>query len=140
MRFFLPAFVFFTGFLFFGMSSPVVYAQSGSFGTGPAGATAGSLGTGTVASPTSLINPLKSGTSLPAFLNSILDFVIKIGSIVIIFMVVYAGFKFVVAQGAPAKIDEAKQMLLWVIIGALVLLGAKGISLGILSTVQALGG
>lgn len=88
----------------------------------------------------SLINPLKAGTSIESFLNSILDFVIRIGSIIVILMIVFVGYKFVVAQGKPDKIEEAKKMLLWTIIGALVLIGAKVISSGILATVQSLGG
>lgn len=87
-----------------------------------------------------LINPLKAGTSIESFLNSILDFVIRIGSIIVILMTVFVGYKFVVAQGKPDKIEEAKKMLLWTIVGALVLIGAKVISSGILATVQALGG
>jgi hypothetical protein len=97
-------------------------------------------GTGTVAPGVTLINPLKSGTSLTSFLNNILDFVIQIGSIIVILMLVFVGFKFVVAQGKDTALVEARKMLLWTIIGALVLLGAKAISAGILATVQSLGG
>lgn len=75
-----------------------------------------------------------------AFLNNILSFVIEIGTIIVILMLVFVGYKFVAAQGSDTKITEARQMLLWTVIGALILLGAKAISLGILSTVKALGG
>lgn len=110
--------------------------------------TSGSQTTGVnTGSGISLINPLKgvncangNGNCLAAFLNSILDFVIQIGTILIVLMVVFVGYKFVVAQGAPAKIEEARKMLLWTLVGALILLGAKAISLGIVATVQALGG
>ena len=87
-----------------------------------------------------LINPLKSGTSLESFLGNILQFVVRIGTIAVILMLIFVGFKFVMARGAPAEIEKAKGMLLWTIIGALVLLGAQAISMGILATVQALGG
>ncbi len=94
-----------------------------------------------------LLNPLKgvdcskgNGNCLSAFLLNILDFIINIGSIVVILMLVFVGYKFVAAQGSDSKITEARQMLLWTVIGALVLLGAKAISAGILATVQALGG
>ncbi len=87
-----------------------------------------------------LINPLQSGTSLESFLGSILDFIIRIGQVVVILMMVYVGFKFVTAQGNETKISEAKNMLLWTVIGALVLLGAKAIQIGITATVQSLGG
>lgn len=87
-----------------------------------------------------LMNPLKSGTSLESFLTSILQFVIRIGSIAIILMLVFVGYKFVVAQGSDTKITEARNMLLWTVIGALVLLGAQAISLAIQATVKSLGG
>lgn len=86
------------------------------------------------------MNPLQGGASLSSFLTSILDFIINIGVVVIVLMVVFVGFKFVVAQGAPEKIREARDMLLWTIIGALILLGAKAIALAIQTTVAALGG
>lgn len=104
-----------------------------------------SLGTGTV-KPTvtnigtniTLANPLKGGGNVQTFLLSILDFVIKLGTIVVILMLVLVGYKFVAAQGEPGKITEARDMLLWTIVGALVLLGSKAIALGIEKTVQAL--
>jgi len=85
-----------------------------------------------------LINPLGSGTDLPTLLKKILEFVVYIGSIIVIFMMIYVGYKFVVARGNESKITEARQMLLWTVVGALVLLGAQAISLGIQATVQAL--
>jgi heme/copper-type cytochrome/quinol oxidase subunit 2 len=71
-------------------------------------------------------------------LGNILDFVATIGSIVIILMLVVVGFQFVTAQGAPAEIAKARSALLWTVVGGLILLGAKAISLGIQATVQAL--
>ena len=86
------------------------------------------------------MNPLKGGATLSSFLKDILSFVVQIGTIAIILMLIYVGYKFVAAQGAPAKIEEAKKMLLWTIIGALVLLGAQAISAAIQATVTQLGG
>lgn len=92
-----------------------------------------------------LINPLKgadcskgNGDCLSAFLRSILAFVVRIGSIIVILMLVFVGYKFVTAQGEPGKISEARQMLLWTVVGALILLGAQAIATGIEATVQAL--
>lgn len=85
-----------------------------------------------------LVNPLGSGVGLMELLNKILDFVIKIGTIVVIFMIVYVGYLFVAAQGEPGKITEARKALLWTVVGALILLGAKAIAIGIQATVQAL--
>jgi len=85
-----------------------------------------------------LINPLQGGGSLESFLLSILQFVIRIGSIAIILMLVYIGFLYVKAQGNPGKISEAHKALLWTVVGALILLGAQAIAIGIQATVQAL--
>lgn len=94
-----------------------------------------------------LINPLKgidcsggNGDCLMALLNSILDFVIQIGSVLIILVLVYIGYLFVYYSRTPGKIAEARKALLWTVIGALILLGAKAISLGIQETVKALSG
>jgi len=74
------------------------------------------------------------------FLLAILDVVTRIGFIVVILMTVFVGYKFVAAQGNESKITEAKEMLLWTVIGALILLGAKAIALGIQATAQSLVG
>lgn len=87
-----------------------------------------------------LNNPLNSGKSLEGFLQDILAFVIRIGIIIVILMIVFVGYKFVVAQGKPAEIEEAKKMLLWTVVGALILLGSQAIAIGIKATVQTLGG
>ena len=123
---------------------------SGGIGTPPAGEGSGGVGQPPSNAPgpdITLINPLKgvdcssgNGNCLAAFLLNIMDFVIQIGTIIVILILVFVGYKFVVAQGAPGEIEEAKKMLLWTLIGALVLLGAKAISAGLLATVQALGG
>jgi heme/copper-type cytochrome/quinol oxidase subunit 2 len=92
-----------------------------------------------------LINPLKgadcssgNGNCLESFLLNILAFIIRIGTIIVILMMVFVGYKFVVAQGEPAKITEARAMLLWTVVGALILLGSQAIAIGIKATVQAL--
>ena len=87
---------------------------------------------------TTLINPLGAGTSLPVLLKDILQLIVQIGTVVIVLMLVYVGFLFVTARGEPGKITAAREALLWTVVGALILLGAQAISLGIQSTVQAL--
>lgn len=72
------------------------------------------------------------------FLKSILAFVIRIGAVVVILMMVFVGYKFVTAQGKEGEITKAREMLLWTVVGALILLGAQVIADGIEATVQAL--
>jgi len=104
----------------------------------PAGITLAAGGATNTGTNITLINPLGAGTDLSELVDDILQFVINIGSIVIIFMLVYIGYLFVMAQGAEAKLTKAKEAIKWTIIGALILLGAQAISLGIQATVQAL--
>ena len=89
-------------------------------------------------SSVTLVNPLGAGTDLPALITQIMKFVVYIGGVIVIFMLVYVGFLFVTARGNESKITAARQALLWTIVGALILLGAEAISLGIQATVQAL--
>ncbi|MCX6786597.1 MAG: pilin [Candidatus Kaiserbacteria bacterium] len=95
-------------------------------------------GVDTTGQNVTLINPLGAGTNIETLINQILAFVVRIGAIIVILMLVYVGFLFVTAKGNESKIIEARQALLWTIIGALILLGAQVISLGIQATVQAL--
>jgi hypothetical protein len=88
---------------------------------------------------TTLTNPLKA-KSLEEFLGQILDFIIRIGIIVIVLVLVYVGYLFVIARGAPGELSAAKKALLWSLIGALILLGAKGISVALQATVASVTG
>lgn len=104
------------------------------------GTNTGTTQTGGTNTGVGLINPLKAGTSLEGLLNDILAFVIRIGTVVIILMIVYVGFKFVTARGNPGEIEDAKKALLWTVVGALILLGAQAIAIGLEATVKAFGG
>lgn len=110
----------------------------------PVGGTPVTAGTpvgGTDAPPSdsnTLTNPLKSISSLPQLMNAILDGVVEIGSILLTIMIVYVGFLFVAAQGNEEKIRSARSALVWTVVGGLILLGAKAISLVIQNTVSAL--
>lgn len=122
-------------FILFALA-PTALAQitPGAGNTSPITPGVGNIGGGSI----TLINPLGAGTDLPTLLNKILGFVVYIGAIIVIFMLVYVGFLFVTARGNETKITEARKALLWTVVGALILLGAQAISLGIQATVQAL--
>lgn|SRR3989344_8549635 len=85
-----------------------------------------------------LTNPLGAGTDLEALLADILAFVVKIGSVVVVLMLVYVGYLFVTARGNDTKLTTAKSALLWTVVGALILLGAEAIALAIQATVEAI--
>lgn len=88
--------------------------------------------------PDKLCNPIKS-PNLTAFLMGIVDVVIQYGALLIVFFIVFAGFKFVTAQGNSEKISEARKMLTWIVVGAFVLLGVYVIRAAICGTIAQLG-
>jgi len=86
---------------------------------------------------TGLINPLKGG-DLMSFLRGIIDLVIKIGTVVVILMLVYIGYLFATTSINPENKKDARTYLLWTLVGALILLGSQAIATGIEETVKAL--
>lgn len=76
---------------------------------------------------------------LQEFLIKILDIVVQYGALLIVFFIVFAGFKFVTAQGNTEKIADARKMLVWIIVGAFVLLGSYVIRAAICGTLTNLG-
>lgn len=84
-------------------------------------------------------NPLGENTgTLSTFVAKILHILFEIGAIVVVFMIILSGFKFVLAQGDPKGITDAKNMLFGTLIGAVILLGAETISQVISNTVKEL--
>ncbi|MEI7777105.1 MAG: TrbC/VirB2 family protein [bacterium] len=92
-------------------------------------------------SSATLKNPLDNGNGNMTFtdlLTMILKIVTEIGSIVVVFFIIYAGFMFVTAQGNEEKLTKAKNSLMWTLIGAAILLGANAIALAVQGTVTSL--
>ncbi|MDP3646055.1 MAG: hypothetical protein Q8R25_03130 [bacterium] len=89
----------------------------------------------------SLKNPLSAEfNDIPKFIAGALKVMVMVALPVITFFVVYAGFKFIAAQGSPEKLNEAKKNFMYVIIGALLILGAWIIANLISGTVSQLTG
>ncbi len=88
-------------------------------------------------------NPFNCGTTaaddcnimtlIKAILNNI---IMPIAAVGVVIWIIWAGFTFIQAQGNPKAIEEAKQRLLWSLIGAGILLGAAGISAVVENTVK----
>lgn len=111
-------------YIFF-LTAPLTYAQGGSGGGGAGG---------TGPDP-QLINPI-TAQSIPEFLDSLLTLVTtKIAPPIIVLFLVYAGFLFVTAQGNDEKLESAKNVFKWTIIGAAILLGAELLSKAIIQTI-----
>ncbi len=71
-------------------------------------------------------NPLKA-QSVTELLNTIIDFIFMLALGIAPIMIIVAGFFFITAMGEPEKIQTAKQIILWVLIGLLIVFCAKGI-------------
>lgn len=87
--------------------------------------------------PPSLKNPIKADT-LMGFIKAILDAVVTIGVPIVALMIIYSGFRFVMARGDPDALKKAKANFLWVIIGAAIILGAWLFAQVIAETIGAL--
>jgi hypothetical protein len=85
-------------------------------------------------------NPLKnSDGSLMSLIVQILNnIVMPIGAVLCVIWIIYAGFKYVTAQGNPKAIGDAHQTLLWALVGTGILLGAAGISQVIQATIKSI--
>lgn len=82
-------------------------------------------------------NPFGNGiTTLPKFIEEITNnIILPVGAVVVVIMIIYAGFLFVVAQGNENKITDAKRAFMYAVIGALILLGSWVIANSIRGTI-----
>jgi prepilin signal peptidase PulO-like enzyme (type II secretory pathway) len=78
--------------------------------------------------PIAFTNPIKGNSDLFALADTIVDFIIRVGAVIVVFMIIYSGFLFVKAQGDPGELEKAKKNFLWTVVGAVILLGAKALS------------
>lgn len=85
-----------------------------------------------------LCNPTRYGDLNAFLLIAVVGVAVQYGLLLIVFFLVLAGFKFVVAQGNPEKISDAKKMLVWVVVGAFVLLGVYVIRAAVCGTIDAI--
>lgn len=73
-----------------------------------------------------LDNPLKV-SSLEDLLIALLNIVVVIATPIIIFFIIYSGFLYVTAQGNAAKLETARNSLVYAIIGGVIVIGAVAI-------------
>jgi hypothetical protein len=90
--------------------------------------------------PGKIHNPLaQTGVNnITDLIKKILEGIIKIGVPIVALAIIYAGFLFVFARGKEEKLTEAKDTLLYTLIGAGVLIGSWAIAQIITNTVTAL--
>ena len=71
-------------------------------------------------------NPIKAKT-FEELINAIIDFLWMFGIAVVPMVIIIAGYFFVTSMGDPAKVTQAKKMVLYAMIGLLIIGMAKGI-------------
>ncbi len=82
-------------------------------------------------------NPLgDNNTSVQDILMKIMDLVVKVGTIVVVFFIIYSGFKFVTAKGNEGEVTKAKDIFFATVIGGAILLGADVIANVVVNTVN----
>jgi hypothetical protein len=96
--------------------------------------------TGNLSIPFQVPNPLKGTSDLPTFIQKVLQGMVLLLTPVVVIMLLYSGFLFVIARGNIEKLGEAKNALMYTMIGAAIVLGAEGFALVIQNTVGCLGG
>ncbi len=88
-----------------------------------------------VAFANTLQNPLAFST-LYEFLQAILRVVIAIAFPILVFFIILIGFQFIAAQGNAEKLTKVRRNFFWALVGALLVLGAQALSIGIENTVR----
>lgn len=83
-------------------------------------------------------NPLGPGSNLGTFLESLIGIIVQAGIPLVVLALVYSGFRFVLAQGNPEKLVEARRILLWTVVGTAILLGAWTIATIVSNTIAAI--
>jgi hypothetical protein len=79
-----------------------------------------------VAFAQTLNNPTSGAgiNNIQDFIAAFLKAVVQISLPILTLFIVYAGFKFVFARGNSGRLEEAKKNILYVVLGAILILGA----------------
>jgi len=86
---------------------------------------------------TTIKNPLgDNNKTVEDVLMKIMDLVVILGTIVVVFFIIYSGYKFVTARGNPAEVTKAKDIFFATVIGGAILLGADVIATVVVNTVK----
>ena len=80
-------------------------------------------------------NPLASD-DITGILENILNLVFKVGVVIVVFFIIYSGYKFVTAGSSDTDRTKAKDIFYATIIGAAILLGADVIATIVINTVK----
>lgn len=73
-----------------------------------------------------ITNPLKHQTFEDLF-KAIIDFLFTLSIPGVTIVLIYAGLLFITSSGDPKKIEQAKTLILYSLIGFVIIIGAKGL-------------
>lgn len=71
-------------------------------------------------------NPLKA-ESFEELIENLIDFIFWVAVVIVPLMIIIAGFYFLTAAGNPERVNTAKRIIFWSIVGFAIVLLAKGI-------------
>lgn len=82
------------------------------------------------------LNAGYANTDIAAVIGNVVLTLLTLLGVVFIVLIVYAGFKWMLAQGEEQKITEARNLIIHSIIGLFIVLAAYAISYFIISALQ----
>ena len=71
-------------------------------------------------------NPLM-GDGLGSIIDPIIGFIFKISMVLVPLLVIYGAFMIVTAAGDSAKIEQAKKIIFWTLVGFVIVLLSRGV-------------
>jgi len=71
-------------------------------------------------------NPLEYET-LQELVDKLIDFIFAVAIAITPLVLIYAGFLFLTAGGDPQKVNQAKSLIFWALIGLTIVILAKGL-------------
>jgi hypothetical protein len=90
-----------------------------------------------VGSTPTIQNPLGANNmQVETLLGRIMNLVSMVGGLVVVFFIIYSGYKFVVAGSSDTDRTKAKEIFFYTIIGGAILLGADIIANIVVNTVK----
>lgn len=96
------------------------------------------LYTVTVEAQTKLGPPLRGVTSISSFVSWLIGIIVTILWPAIVVLWLFVGFKFVAAQGNSDQLTEAKNALVWALVGTAIVAGAQILKTVIEGTISSL--
>ena len=84
---------------------------------------------------TTLCNPVKAESLTQLFGDVLSNVIIPVSTVIAVMFIIWAGLKFVLAQGKAGEIEKARQNLIYVLIGVALVIGAQVILDLLLNTV-----